>query len=42
LIGYLEKGETFYLVADVDGKVVGTSELNIRAGGYEGHAGVIG
>ena len=24
----LEKGETFYLVADVDGKVVGTSELN--------------
>ena len=33
----LEKDETFYLVAEVDGKVVGTSELNRRAGAYEGH-----
>ena len=42
VLSRLEKDETFYLVADVDGKVVGTSELNRRSGGYEGHVGVIG
>jgi len=42
VLSRLEKDETFYLVADVDGKVVGTSHLNRRAGGYEGHVGVIG
>jgi len=37
----LEKGETFYLVAEVNGKVVAISEVN-RGRGYEKHVGVIG
>jgi RimJ/RimL family protein N-acetyltransferase len=37
----LEKDETFFLVAEVDGKVVATSEINKRSG-YQKHVGVIG
>lgn len=38
----LEKDETFYMVAEVDGKVVGVSEVNRRLGGYETHVGALG
>jgi len=37
----LEKDEMFYLVAEVDGKVVAVSEISKRTG-YEKHVGVIG
>jgi len=37
----LEKGETFYLVGEVGGKIVAVSEISKR-GGYEKHVGVIG
>ena len=37
----LEKDETFYLVAEVNGKVVAISEIGRRSG-YEKHVGVIG
>jgi RimJ/RimL family protein N-acetyltransferase len=37
----LEKDETFYLVAEVGGKVVAVSEIGRRSG-YEKHVGVIG
>jgi RimJ/RimL family protein N-acetyltransferase len=37
----LEKDEIFYLVAEVDGKVVASSDIHIL-GGYEKHVGVIG
>jgi len=36
----LEKDETFYLVAEVDGRVIAISEVN-RGRGYEKHVGVI-
>jgi len=38
----LEKDETFYLVAEVNGKVVGNSEVSRKAKGYDRHAGTIG
>ncbi len=41
VLSRLEKDEMFYLVAEVDGKVVAVSEISIR-GGYEKHVGVIG
>jgi RimJ/RimL family protein N-acetyltransferase len=37
----LEKDEAFYLVAELNGKVVAISEIN-RKGGYEKHVGIIG
>jgi len=37
----LEKGETFHMIADVDGKVAAISEINLRSC-YEKHVGVIG
>jgi L-amino acid N-acyltransferase YncA len=41
VLSRLEKDEMFYLVAEVDGKVVAVSEISKR-GGYEKHVGVIG
>jgi len=41
VLSHLEKDEMFYLVAEVDGKVVAVSELSRRSG-YESHVGVIG
>jgi RimJ/RimL family protein N-acetyltransferase len=41
VLSRLEKDEMFYLVAEVDGKVVAVSEINKRSG-YEKHVGVIG
>lgn len=41
VLSHLEKDELFYLVAEVDGKVVAVSEISKR-GGYEKHVGVIG
>lgn len=41
VLSRLEKDETFFLVAEVDGKVVAVSEVNRRSG-YESHVGVIG
>ena len=37
----LEKDEVFYLVAEVDGKVVASSDMRVL-GGYEKHVGVVG
>jgi len=41
VLSRLEKDEMFYLVAEVDGKVVAVSEISKR-GGYEKHVGIIG
>jgi RimJ/RimL family protein N-acetyltransferase len=41
VLSRLEKGEMFYLVAEIDGQVVAVSEINKRDG-YEKHVGVIG
>jgi RimJ/RimL family protein N-acetyltransferase len=41
VLARLEKDETFFLVAEVDGVVVATSDINQRRG-YEKHVGVIG
>ncbi len=41
VLGRLEKGETFYLVAEVCGRVIASSEVDLRTG-YERHVGVIG
>jgi len=38
----LEKDETIYVVAEVDGKVVGNSELGRRTSGRDKHVGAIG
>jgi len=38
----MERGEKVYLVAEVDGKVVGNSEIGRRLGGYDKHVGGIG
>ena len=42
VLSRLEKDETFYMVAEVDGKVVGVSEVNRRLSGYETHVGALG
>lgn len=42
MLSRLEKDETFYMVAEVGGKVIGVSEINRRLGGYEKHVGVLG
>jgi RimJ/RimL family protein N-acetyltransferase len=41
VLSRLEKDELFFLVAEVDGKVVASSEIDRRSG-YEEHVGVIG
>jgi RimJ/RimL family protein N-acetyltransferase len=41
MLSRLEKDELFFLIAEVDGKVVASSEIDRRTG-YEGHVGVIG
>jgi RimJ/RimL family protein N-acetyltransferase len=41
-LGSLEKDEVFYLVAEVDGKVVANSGIGTRRGGYDRHVGVVG
>jgi len=41
VLSRLEKDETFYLVAEVDGKIVAVSEVTKRTG-YEKHVGVVG
>jgi len=41
VLSRLEKDEMFYLIAEVDGKVVAVSEVSKRTG-YEKHVGVIG
>lgn len=41
VLSRLEKDETFYLVAEVDGRVVAVSDINKRSG-YEKHVGVLG
>jgi len=41
VLSRVEKDEMFYLVAEVDKKVVAVSEINKRSG-YEKHVGVIG
>jgi hypothetical protein len=41
LLSRLENNELFFLVAEVDGKVVASSGINRRTG-YEKHEGVIG
>jgi RimJ/RimL family protein N-acetyltransferase len=38
----LEKDETIYVVAEVDGKVVGNSELGRKTNGRDKHVGTIG
>jgi len=37
-----EKDEVFFLVAEVDGRVVASSEISRRLGGYDAHVGAIG
>jgi RimJ/RimL family protein N-acetyltransferase len=39
---HLEKGEVFYLVAEVAGKVVANSEIGMRQDGYDKHVGKVG
>jgi RimJ/RimL family protein N-acetyltransferase len=41
LIARVEKGETSFLVADVKGKIIASSDVNPRTG-YESHVGGIG
>lgn len=41
VLNHLEKDEVFYLVAEVDRRVVAVSEIGRRTG-YEAHVGVIG
>jgi len=38
----LEKDETFHLVAEVNGKVVGSAEFGRKTSGYERHVGTLG
>jgi RimJ/RimL family protein N-acetyltransferase len=38
----LEKDETFHLVAEVNGKVVGNAEFGRKSSGYERHVGTLG
>lgn len=42
VLGSLEKDEVFYLVAEVDGKVVANSEISTRRGGCDRHVGGVG
>lgn len=42
MLSRLEKDETFYIVAEIGGKVVGGFEINRRLGGYETYIGVLG
>jgi RimJ/RimL family protein N-acetyltransferase len=41
-LGRLEKDEVFYLVAEVDGRVVANSEVARSKGGYDTHVGGVG
>ncbi|HVP17288.1 MAG TPA: GNAT family protein [candidate division Zixibacteria bacterium] len=41
-LGRMERGEKIYVVAEVDGKVIGNSEIGRRLGGYDRHVGSIG
>jgi len=41
-LSHLEKGEVFYMVAEVEGKVVANSEIVMRQGGYDKHVGQVG
>jgi len=38
----LERDETFHMVAEVDGKVIGNSEIRRWRRGYESHVGFVG
>jgi RimJ/RimL family protein N-acetyltransferase len=38
----MERGEKIYVVAEVDGKVIGNSEIGRRLSGYDRHVGSIG
>jgi RimJ/RimL family protein N-acetyltransferase len=38
----MERGEKVYITAEVDGKVIGNSEIDRRLGGYDKHVGSIG
>jgi len=38
----MERGEEVYITAEIDGKVVGNSEIGRRLGGYDKHVGTIG
>lgn len=38
----VEKDEVFFLLAEVDGRVVASSEIGRSRGGYDSHVGVIG
>jgi len=38
----MERGEKVYIVVEVDGRVVGNSEIGRRLGGYDKHVGSIG
>lgn len=38
----MERGEKVYVVAEVDGKAIGNSEIGRRLGGYDRHVGSIG
>jgi len=42
VLSRLEKDETFYIVAEVGGKVVAVSEINRKSSGYDKHVGAIG
>ena len=41
LLARLEKDKTFFLVAEIDGRVAASSDINPQKG-YEGHVGVVG
>ena len=41
LLSQIERGKTFFLVAEVDGKVVASSDIN-RQIGFQKHVGVVG
>jgi len=41
LLALLERGKTFFLVAEVDGGVIASSDIN-RQTGYQKHVGVVG
>lgn len=41
-LSHLERDEVFYLTAEVEGRVVGNSEISRGQGGYEKHVGGIG
>ncbi len=41
-LGKTERGETIYVIAEIDGKIAANSEIHRNQSGYDKHVGVIG